>query len=146
MGNEAISTNQNLIIPNGSYFEFAILSSRMHMDWLRLVGGRLESRYRYSATLVYNTFPWPDVTDEQRRRIEALGEEVLLAREDTPEWTMAEIYDPDHMPPALREAHRQLDIAVEKLYRDKPFESQAERQAYLLARYAELVKQVEEAA
>ena len=141
-----VATNLVHIVPNGSYYDFAMLCSKMHMDWLRLVGGRLKSDYRYSATLVYNTFPWPDVTDEQRRHIEALGEEVLLAREDTPEWTMAEMYDPDHMPSGLREAHRQLDIAVEKLYRNKPFESQAERQEYLLARYAELVKQVEEAA
>ena len=116
------------------------------MDWLRLVGGRLESRYRYSATMVYNTFPWPDLTDEQRKHIESLGEEIRLAREDTPEWTMAEMYDPDDMPVALREAHRNLDAAIEGLYSKKPFESQAERQAYLLARYGELAQKAKEAA
>jgi len=144
-GNDTIGHDSCLIIPNGTLSEFSILCSKMHMDWLRLVGGRLESRYRYSGTMVYNTFPWPDITDQQRHQIESLGEEVLLAREDTPECTMAEMYDPDKMPDTLRQAHRNLDEAVERLYRKKPFESQAERQEYLLARYAELVKQTEEA-
>lgn len=145
-GDDTIAHNSCQMIPNGTLYEFAMLCSKMHMDWLRLVGGRLESRYRYSSTLVYNTFPWPEVTAEQRRHIESLGEEVLLAREDTPEWTMAEMYDPDKMPDALRKAHRDLDEAVERLYRKKPFETQAERQEYLLARYAELVKQTGEVA
>jgi len=140
-----IATDLVNTIPNGTFYEFAILSTRMHMDWLRLVGGRLKSDSRYAPTMVYNTFPWPDATDKQRRHIESLGEEVLLAREDTPEWTMAEMYDPNKMPDSLRRAHRALDEAVERLYRKKPFETQAERQEYLLARYAELIKQTEEA-
>lgn len=146
LGDNVVASNLANIIPYGTYFEFAMLCSKMHMDWLRLVGGRLKSDYRYSGTMVYNTFPWPDVSSEQRNHVESLGEEVLLAREDTPEWTMAEMYDPDKMPDALRKAHRDLDEAVERLYRKKPFITQAERQEYLLARYAELVKQTGEAA
>lgn len=138
---KVISTNQNLIIPTNDFYEFAILCTQMHMAWLHLVGGRMKSDFRYSAKLVYNTFPWPDCTPKQREEIEALANEVLLAREDTFDWTMAEMYDPDKMPPALREAHRNLDGAVERLYRRTPFRDQAERQEFLLARYEKLIKQ-----
>ena len=136
-----IATNAVLTVPHATPYEFGLLSSAMHMDWLRLVGGRLESRYRYSATLVYNTFPWPEVTPKQRENIERLAEEVLLTREESFERTLAEMYDPDHMPERLRQAHRDLDEAVERLYRDRPFRDMAERQEYLLARYAELVQE-----
>ncbi len=139
--NEIIATDLVNIIPNGTIFDFGILSTQMHMAWLHLVGGRLKSDFRYSGTLVYNTFPWPDCTAKQRAEIEALADEVLLTREDTFDWTMAEMYDPDKMPPALREAHRNLDDAVERLYRGTPFRDQAERQEFLLARYEKLIKQ-----
>ena len=129
----------NLLIPNASHYEFAILTSEMHNDWMRTVAGRLESRYRYSATLVYNTFPWPDVSDSQKSDIEKLAEEILLIREDYPEMTMAQKYNPDTMPAPLLEAHQALDKAVEKLYRDKPFEDASERLAFLFKRYEELI-------
>ncbi|WP_026332071.1 DNA methyltransferase [Thioalkalivibrio sp. ALE16] len=145
-GSDVIAADSVQIIPDSTTYDFAILSTQMHMDWLRLVGGRLKSDYRYSGKLVYNTFPWPPATDRQRSEIEALGEEVLLAREETFEWTMAEMYDPDKMPDALRKAHRELDEAVERLYRAKPFRDQAERQEYLLARYEQLIQQEQGAA
>ncbi|MGO2133643.1 MAG: type IIL restriction-modification enzyme MmeI [Halomonas sp.] len=135
-----IATDLVQIIPNGTLYDFAILSTQMHMDWLRLVGGRLESRYRYSATIVYNTFPWPEAGERQRKTIEALGREVILTRADYPGKTMAELYDPDKMPADLLEAHQTLDRAVEKLYRDRPFRTTAERQEYLLARYETLIE------
>jgi hypothetical protein len=140
-GSDIIVTDLVNIIPEGTLYDFGVLSTRIHMDWLHLVGGRLESRFRYSAKLVYNTFPWPDCTPKQRTEIEALADEVLLAREDTFDWTMAEMYDPDKMPKALREAHGNLDEAVEQLYRRTPFRDQAERQEFLLARYEKLIKQ-----
>jgi len=140
-GSHIIPTNLVHTVPNATYYEFAMLSSRMHMDWLRLVGGRLKSDYRYSAKLVYNTFPWPTCTEAQRKHIESLAEEVLLAREETFEWTMEQMYDPDKMPANLLKAHQALDQAVERLYRDKPFRDTAERQAYLLARYEELTEE-----
>jgi type I restriction-modification system DNA methylase subunit len=140
-GSDVIPTNLVHTVPNATRYEFAMLSSRMHMDWLRLVGGRLKSDYRYSAKLVYNTFPWPTCTDAQRKHIESLAEEVLLAREETFEWTMEQMYDPDKMPANLLKAHQALDQAVERLYRDKPFRDTAERQAYLLARYEELTEE-----
>jgi len=138
---DVIATNLVNTVAGGTLYDFGVLSTRIHMDWLHLVGGRLKSDFRYSAKLVYNTFPWPDCTLKQRTEIEALADEVLLAREDTFDWTMAEMYDPDKMPKALRKAHGNLDVAVEQLYRRTPFRDQAERQEFLLARYEKLIKQ-----
>lgn len=139
MDTDVVATNKVQIIPNGSFFEFGILTSEMHMDWMRVVAGRLKSDYSYSASLVYNTFPWPDVTDEIKSKIEKLAEEILLIREDYPTMTMAQKYNPDTMPAPLLEAHQALDKAVEKLYRDKPFEDASERLAFLFKRYEELI-------
>ncbi|MBL0632769.1 class I SAM-dependent DNA methyltransferase [Aeromonas veronii] len=136
---EVISTNLNLIIPNGTLYEFGILSSLLHNDWMRLVAGRLKSDYRYSASVVYNPFPWPDATDVQRQEIERLAEEVLLTRAEFPGRTLAELYDPDKMPTALLAAHQALDRAVDRLYRDRPFKDAADRLSCLLARYEALV-------
>ncbi len=138
-GSDVIATNANLMIPNATPFEFGILTSEMHNDWMRAVAGRLESRYRYSATLVYNTFPWPEVNDQQRKQIESLAEEVLLIREDYPDKSLADLYDPDKMPEPLREAHKTLDQAVERLYRAKPFRDASERLEHLFALYEKLV-------
>lgn len=111
------------------------------MDWLRVVGGRLESRYRYSASLVYNTFPWPEVTDAQRREIELLAENVLMARENYPDKSLANLYDPELMPDDLKAAHKALDAAVEHLYRARPFRDAFERLEHLFARYEKLIEQ-----
>jgi hypothetical protein len=136
---ETISTNANFVINNASLYDFSILTSEMHNDWMRTVAGRLESRYRYSATLVYNTFPWPEVSEKQKKEISELGEEVLLTRADYPDKTLAQLYDPDKMPEPLKKAHIALDLAVEQLYRDKPFEDAAERVAFLFKRYEKLI-------
>ncbi|PBO12199.1 class I SAM-dependent DNA methyltransferase [Aeromonas salmonicida] len=136
---EVISTDLNFILPNGTLYEFGILSSLLHNDWMRLVAGRLKSDYRYSAKLVYNTFPWPTVTSVQRQNIERLAEEVELAREDYPGKTLAELYDPEKMPAGLLEAHQALDSAVDKLYRDRPFKDSADRVSHLLGLYEKLV-------
>lgn len=138
-----ISTNLNYIIPNGTLYEFGILSSILHNDWMRLVAGRLESRYRYSASVVYNSFPWPEVTASQRKQIEDLAEAILFTREEFPGATLAQLYDPDKMPPALLEAHQALDRAVDKLYRDKPFKDAPERLSCLLEKYESLVQNTE---
>jgi type II restriction/modification system DNA methylase subunit YeeA len=135
---DSVIANSSLFL-EGDMFHFGVLTSHIHNDWMRTVAGRLKSDYRYSATLVYNTFPWPDVTDEQKSKIEKLAEEILLIREDYPEMTMAQKYNPDTMPAPLLEAHQTLDKAVEKLYRDKPFEDASERLAFLFKRYEELI-------
>lgn len=109
------------------------------MAWVRTVCGRLKNDYRYSASVVYNTFPWPSASEAQRKHIEELAENVLMAREMYPEKTLAEMYDPDKMPVELREAHTALDIAVDSLYRAKPFENDEERLSLLFKLYEALI-------
>ncbi|WP_379544537.1 class I SAM-dependent DNA methyltransferase [Psychrobacter sp. R86515] len=137
---EVIATNLVNIIPEGSIYEFGILTSIIHNDWMRLVAGRLKSDYRYSGTIVYNTFPFPDTTDEQKQNIENLAEEILLARASNAGMTLAELYDPDKMPEDLKQAHSNIDDAVDKLYRPQGFANTEERLAHLLARYEQLIE------
>ncbi len=136
---KTITTNKNIMIPDGGAFECGILMSSIHLDWMRSVGGRMKSDYAYSAGMVYNTFPWPEVNDQQRKQIEALAEEILLIREDYPDKSLADLYDPKKMPDPLREAHKALDQAVERLYRAKPFRDASERLEHLFALYEKLV-------
>ncbi|MBR2513194.1 MAG: class I SAM-dependent DNA methyltransferase [Halomonas sp.] len=136
---EEVGLAPNLIIPNGTPYDFGILQTRMHMLWLKTVAGRLKSDFRYSNTLVYNTFPWPTSTDSQRKEIEEKAQEVLDTRELYPTSTMADLYDPDKMPDDLREAHRELDEAVERTYRSTPFRNDNERLEYLFKRYETLI-------
>ena len=136
---DVISSNLNFMIPNGTMYEFGILTSLAHNDWMRLVAGRLESRYRYSGTIVYNTFPFPTVTQEQKEHIEQLAEDILLTREDFAGDTLAKLYDPDTMPEPLKIAHQNLDDAVDKLYNPKGFADTASRLAHLLERYESLI-------
>lgn len=140
LDHNTICTNANQMIPNGTLYDFAILTSIIHNDWMRLTAGRLESRYRYTSTIVYNTFPFPDVNDKQKQNIENLAEDVLLARADNIGKTLAELYDPDKMPKDLKQAHENLDDAVDKLYRPQGFKTTEERLAHLLSRYEKLVE------
>jgi hypothetical protein len=140
LSSNVICSDANLFIPNGTLYEFGILSSLLHNDWMRLVAGRLKSDYRYAASVVYNPFPWPDVTQAQSKEIERLAEEVILTREEFPGRTLAELYDPEKMPSDLLIAHQRLDKAVDSLYRERPFKDAADRLSYLLARYEKLVK------
>ena len=127
------------IVSNATPFHFGVLSSTMHMAWMRQVCGRLESRYRYSVGLVYNNFPWPDsATDGQRLKVEDCARAVLAAREQFVGSTLADLYDPLTMPPALAKAHAALDRAVERCYRKDPFATDRQRVEYLFARYEQL--------
>ena len=139
LSHEIICTDRNQMIPNGTMYEFGILNSIIHNDWMRLVTGRMKSDYNYSGTLVYNTFPFPTVTQEQKEHIEQLAEEILLTREDFAGETLAKLYDPDTMPEPLKIAHQNLDDAVDKLYNPKGFADTASRLAYLLERYESLI-------
>lgn len=138
---EVISSNATYLIADPGLYTFGVLNSTMHNDWMRTVGGRLKSDYRYSASLIYNTFPWPEATDSQRRLIETLAEDVLMARENYPDRSLANLYDPDKMPDNLKAAHKALDVAVEGLYRSRPFRDASERLEYLFARYEMLIEQ-----
>ena len=138
LDSEVISTDGNQTIPNGTLYDFGIINSSMHLDWMRTVCGRLESRFNYSATIVYNTFPWPKASSEQKKVIEILSEKVLLIRECYPEKTLAQLYDPDLMPVELLQSHKNLDAAVERLYRDKAFKDSSERLEHLFKLYEKL--------
>ena len=139
ISNDTIVTNSCHLVPDGTLYDFAILESRMHMAWMRTVCGRLKSDYRYSRDLCYNTFPWPEVNDSQKQTLEVLAQNVLDARDFYPELTLADLYDPDKMPLELKEAHENLDLAVDQLYRAQPFASDEERLSMLFGRYEKLV-------
>ena len=112
------------------------------MAWMRAITGRLESRYMYSVGIVYNNFPWPDASKTQRTKIETLAQAVLDARAMPKNATssLADLYDPDTMPAELRRAHHALDLAVDKLYRARPFASDRERVEHLFPLYEALVQ------
>ena len=136
---QTIASNLCLIIPNATPYHFGILSSTMHMAWVRQVCGRLKSDYRYSNKLVYNNYPWPQqATDKQKSRVEECAQAVLDARLKFPGATLADLYDPLTMPPALANAHQQLDTAVDRCYRSQPFTSERQRVEYLFALYETL--------
>ena len=137
MPKDIIAGDSNLIIPSATKYEFGIVTSQMHMAWMRYVCGRLKSDYRYSASLVYNNFPWPAPTDKQKADIDAAAQAVLDVRAKFPEASLADLYDPDTMPPTLAKAHARLDKLVEKAY-GKSFESDMARVAFLFERYREL--------
>lgn len=105
-----------MCIPNASYYDFGILESNVHMAWVRAVCGRLKSDYRYSKDIVYNNFPWPSPTEEQRAKIEQTAQAILDARALYPECSLADLYDEVTMPPELRRAHQQNDKAVMQAY------------------------------
>ena len=111
-----IATNANLIVPNATLYEFGILTSNVHNAWMRVVAGRLKSDYRYSASIVYNNFPWPNPTKEQQAKIEKTAQSILTAREKYKDCSLADLYDEVTMPPELRKAHQLNDKAVMEAY------------------------------
>lgn len=139
--------DKNTVISNSAFavydaelWLFALITSRLHNVWVRAVGGKLEERLRYSATLCYNTFPFPKTTKEQRKHLSQLVEDVLLTRENHTEMTLGEMYNPETMPQDLRYAHQALDIAVERCYRPEPFTSDEERLEHLFKLYEKMTK------
>lgn len=122
---------------------FALLTSKMHNLWVRAVGGSLETRIRYSATLCYNTFPFPKLTVAEKEELERLAQNILNIRDENFDMTLGEMYNPETMPDELREAHHQLDLAVERIYRPEPFTSDEERLEHLFKLYAKMTKKHE---
>jgi hypothetical protein len=134
-----VPSNLVRIIEEANKPLFGLLTSAMHMSWLRHIGGRLKSDYRYSIGLVYNTFPLPPATPTEIEKIEPLAQAVLDARTAHTGNTLADLYDPDLMPATLRKAHQSLDSAVDRLYRKQGFTSDRERAEHLLALYEKMV-------
>ncbi|MBS1826121.1 MAG: class I SAM-dependent DNA methyltransferase [Acidobacteria bacterium] len=134
-----IPSNKLRFIKDGDLWHFGVLTSRIHMVWLRYVGGRIKSDFQYSIGIVYNTFPWPEATPAQHERICALARAVLDARKQNTGSTLADLYHSDVMPVQLRRAHRALDDAVDKLYRSAAFTSDRERAEHLFGLYEKMV-------
>ncbi|KUF45101.1 DNA methyltransferase [Myroides marinus] len=118
----------------------SVLHSKVHMIWVDTIGGKLETRYRYSAKLCYNTFPFPKITKAKEQELEECAYHILEVRERYPEKTLAQLYDPEKMPVDLKDAHRLNDLAVESCYREKPFTSDEERLEYLFKLYEKMIK------
>ena len=135
------SNNSCLIVATSQPWLFGILHSKMHMVWVDVVGGKLKTDYRYSAKLCYNTFPFPDISEKQKLTINEYVFAILDERAKYPEKTMAWLYNPETMPKGLKEAHKNLDRAIEEIYRmGNPFTSDAERLEHLFKRYDEMTK------
>ena len=135
---DVIASNLVLIIPNASLYLFGVITSNVHMSWMRTVCGRLKSDYRYSNTIVYNNFPWPSPTPDQKARIEQTAQEILDARALYPDSSLADLYDPLTMPSELRAAHNRNNIAVMKAYGFPTSMSEADCVAALMKMYQSL--------
>ena len=135
---ETIVSDAVQIIPNANIYEFGILTSSVHMAWMRAVAGRLKSDYRYSKDIVYNNFPWCKPTTEQKAKIEKSAQAILDARAKYPDSSLADLYDETLMPSELRKAHRANDAAVMSAYGFKTDMSEAEIVAALFEMYEEL--------
>lgn len=139
LSKDIICSNKIQFIPEATLWQFGMLTSAMHMAWMRQVGGRLKSDYSYSNSLVYNNFPWPtEVTDKQRKAVEQAAQAVLDARSKYPNATLAELYDPLTMPNDLTSAHDKLDRLVDRCYRSEAFKTERTRFEHLFAAWERL--------
>ena len=134
-----IPSNKIRILSNATLWQFGLLTSAMHMAWVKSIGGRLKSDFSYGIGIIYNTFPMPPVPTERLQRLEPYADAILAARAVHPDATLADLYDPDLMPVDLRRAHRALDGAVDRLYRRSPFSSDRERVEHLLGLYEKMM-------
>ena len=136
---EIIANGSALIISGATLYHCGVLSSAMHMAWMRFTCGRMKSDYQYSSQIVYNNFPWPNSPSEKQRAVaEAATKTVLDTRKQFPKATLSDLYDPLAMPPALVKAHADLDRAIDLCYRPQPFENDRQRVEYLFALYEKL--------
>jgi len=136
---DVVVNAQCYVVYNPESWIFGVISSRMHMTWVRAVAGRLKTDYRYSSALCYNTFPISPLTTKQKEILTRHTYNILEEREKHSEKTIAQLYDPDKMPAGLKEAHHSLDLAVERIYRSKPFKNDEERLEYLFKLYERMV-------
>ncbi|MCI7252233.1 MAG: N-6 DNA methylase [Succinatimonas sp.] len=140
---DTISSNRNFILPYASNYEFGILTSKMHMSWMRFTSGRLETRYNYSRDLTFNTFIWPEATEEQKEYITNLAKNIRRIRAQNAPMSLGDMYNPKTMPEELKQAHEVLDRAVEALYQPEPFKNDEERVALLLNLYSKKIAEME---
>jgi len=141
LNSDTVVSNATRVVYNAKPFLFSIIASKMHIVWIKAVAGRLKTDMQYSNTICYNTFPFPPISDTQKHEIESHVYRILEEREKHSEKTLAQLYDPDKMPEGLREAHHQNDLAVERCYRSRPFESDEERLEYLFKLYEQMIQE-----
>ncbi len=139
LNSNTIISDSAQAVYNADVFIFGIITSYIHMLWAKTIGGKLETRYRYT-NLCYNSFPFPKISTEQKERLTTLAENILFVRENHTEMTLGEMYNPESMPMDLKVAHQALDIAVEQCYRPEPFSSDEERLEYLFKLYEKMTK------
>lgn len=144
LNSETVVSNATRVIYNAEPFLFGIISSRLHIAWIKAVAGRLKTDMQYTVTICYNTFPFPTISTQRKNEITQSVFRILEEREKHSDKTMAELYDPDKMPDGLREAHRQNDIIIEKCYRSTPFNSDEERLEYLFKLYEKMIAEEQE--
>ena len=135
-----VVSNSAFAIYDAPLWLFGVLTSKIHMVWVKTVGGRLKTDYRYSAQLCYNTFPFPIITDRQKHELQVLAQSVLDIRDQHFDMTLGEMYNPETMPADLKTAHHLLDMAVERCYRSEPFASDEERLECLFKLYEKMTK------
>ncbi|NGX29184.1 MAG: hypothetical protein K940chlam4_00011 [Candidatus Anoxychlamydiales bacterium] len=140
LNKKAIILDSPAIYSSPDPYIFGIISSKMHMTWVKAVAGRLKTDYRYSSSLCYNTFPFPDISKEQKETIQNHVFNVIDERQKYPDKTISELYDPNKMPKGLLKAHRSLDLAIERCYQSKPFKSDEERLKYLFKLYEKMIQ------
>jgi hypothetical protein len=136
--NTYVISNAARVVYDAEPWLFGMLSSKMHIVWVKAVAGRLKMDMQYSNTLCYNTFPFPEISDKQKETINLHVFAVLDERAKHPTKTLAQLYDPEKMPKGLKEAHHELDLAIQRCYRLKPFENDTERLEYLFKLYEEM--------
>ena len=136
-----IISNLALAVYNAEPWLFGLLTSKIHMNWVYSIGGYLGTSIRYAISVCYNTFPFPPISESQKQELEKHVYRILEEREKHSEKTLAQLYDPDKMPDGLREAHHQNDLAIERCYRNKPFESDEERLEYLFKMYEQMIEE-----
>lgn len=144
LDNSVLCGDKLRVLPNATLYHFGVLSSTMHMVWVRTTTGRLKSDYQYSVLIVYNNFPWPQTaTDKQKQAIEDAAQAVLDARAQFPNASLADLYDPLTMPVALTKAHHKLDATVDMAYAKRKFTGDSDRIAFLFELYQQITSPLE---
>lgn len=141
LGTDTVVSDAAYAVYDAELWVFAILTSRMHMAWVRAIGGKLKTDYRYSNTMVYNSFPAPRLSGGMTEKLSLAALRVLDVREYHCEQTLAELYDPEMMPQDLRDAHAEIDALVDSIFSKKPYETDEQRLSDLLAMYERMTSE-----
>jgi len=137
---KTVVLNSANVIFDPEIYLFAVISSKIHNLWVKTVAGRMRTDIRYTSGICFNSFPFPEITEMQKNTLEDHVFKVLDEREQHPEKTIAQLYDPDNMPDGLHKAHHEMDVAVEQCYRKRPFQNDEERLKYLFKLYEEMIE------